>query len=126
MSLDWYIENVENYKEYCWIECSCSPPGENRNEHCRFCDKEKISLSPKTHTLIWAAMRIGMNSITEKNYKEFYARILLDPNSRREDGELFIQPEDVKAHIGLSTNVSSVSRTKWFKALMEETLRLVD
>jgi hypothetical protein len=110
MSLDWRIENVENYKKYCWVKC----------------EDGEYSLSPKTHTLIWAAMRIGMNSITEKNWKEFYARMLLDPSSRREEGELFIQPADVKAHIGLSTNVTSLSRTKWFKALMEETLRLVD
>jgi hypothetical protein len=106
MSLDWYVADVDNYKERCWVECE---------------DGEYV-LSPMTNTLIWAAMRIGMNGITEKNWNEFYARMLLDPRSRREDGYLFIKPEDVKAHIGLSTNVSSVSRTKWFKALMEEAL----
>jgi len=109
MSLDWYVADVDNYKERCWVEC----------------DGDKY-LSPVTDTLIWAAMRIGMNGITEKNWKEFYARMLLDPRSRREDGYLFIKPEDVKAHIGLSTNVSSVSRTKWFKALMEEALSIAD
>ena len=109
MSLDWYVADVDNYKERCWVEY----------------DGDKY-LSPVTDTLIWAAMRIGMNGITEKNWNEFYARMLLDPRSRREDGYLFIKPEDVKAHIGLSTNVSPVSRTKWFKALMEEALSIAD
>ena len=99
MSLDWYVADVDNYKERCWVEY----------------DGDKY-LSPVTDTLIWAAMRIGMNGITEKNWNEFYARMLLDPRC------IFIKPEDVKAHIGLSTNVSSVSRTKWFKALMDEVL----
>ena len=111
MSLDWHVEDVDNYKERCWVKRE---------------DGEYV-LSPMTNNLIWSAMRIGMNGITEKNWKEFYARMLLDPDSRRrENGCLLIKPEDVKAHIGLSTNVSSVSRTKWFKALMEEALRIAD
>jgi hypothetical protein len=106
MPLDWYVADVENYKERCWVKRE---------------DGHHLSLI--TDTLIWAAMQIGMRSITKKNWKEFYARILLDPDSRRrENGCLLIKQADVKAHIGLSTNVSPVSRTKWFKELMERAL----
>ena len=106
MSLDWHVEDVDNYKERCWVKRE---------------DGEYV-LSPMTNNLIWSARRIGMNGITEKNWKEFYARMLLDPCIQLKP----CQPEDVKAHIGLSTNVSSVSRTKWLKALMEEALRIAD
>ena len=106
MPLNWHVANVDNYKERCWVE------------H----DEGKV-LSPITDTLIWAAHQIGMSGITKKNWKEFYARILLDPASRRrENGCLLIKQADVKAHIGLSTNVHPVSRTKWFKELMERAL----
>lgn len=64
-----------------------------------------------TNNLIWATMAVSMGSITEKNYEEFYRRMIVV-------GRLTTPPyqvtlADVKRRIGLSTNVSTETPTKF-------------
>jgi hypothetical protein len=76
-------------------------------------------------------MAIGMNCITEENIVEFYARVHVWENllsqahlrhrnpETEEIEERPITPEDLQKRIGLSTNASSESRSKWLKRMNE-------
>lgn len=97
MALNWNIEKVANYKELTegseWVT---------------------------TDLLIWGTMFVGMHQITDKNYKEFYARYhlveLLSGAFSTVDGKpRFVTLEDVKRRIGLSTNAGTVPRTTFIK-----------
>ena len=97
MALNWNIEKIQNYKKMCW-------DGDN--------------LNPVTNTLIWGCMSVGMSEITDKNWKDFYLRInFLEKMGgtylTNENGNYYITKKDVYNHIGLSTNVSNESRSKW-------------
>jgi hypothetical protein len=83
---------------------------------------------PLTHALIWASMSIGIREITEENLPEYYARIhiwesLRGPYTSRRDPETGkfkgkpVSVEDLRKRIGLWTNASTMSRTKWLKNL---------
>jgi hypothetical protein len=71
-----------------------------------------------TDTLIWATMAVDMGEITEKNYEEFAERLALSAKvhgtlmQKVVDGELVDRPitvEEVKARIGLKTNVTTTT-----------------
>lgn len=83
-------------------------------------------LSSITNGLIWATMGIGIGEITKANWQEFYARLrVLDKltghtslqERNDETGKFEPRPftaEEVKAHIGLTTNVfPKESVAKW-------------
>lgn len=83
-------------------------------------------MTPLTNCFIWATMGAGMGSITEENYSEFWLRVNLQEKlsgpflgQKRAEGEglepRFITLEEVKAHIGLGTNVSYESWSSWTK-----------
>lgn len=87
-------------------------------------------LSPVTNALIWLTMIVGMGSITVKNARDFYARVKLYESlfgsylTKREHeiGATWVErpltAEDVRAHIGLRTNVSMESDTAWRKRIL--------
>ncbi len=111
MSLDWSLTKIENWQKLCWL-----PDPENA---------EETRLNPVTHTLIFRAMTVGMGQITEKNYVEFYLRCKLASECfgqpLQKNGDTFdVTLEDVKAHIGLSTNVSNTTITSFMKNVKEE------
>jgi len=102
MALNWALTKV---KDKDWV---CFNDGE---------------MKPKTETLIFITMTVGMGNITEKNYKEFYLRLYmyeklfgtfytttLGPNPYTE--------EDIKAHIGLSTNANKMTRQQFVKGAL--------
>jgi hypothetical protein len=69
-------------------------------------------LSVTTNTLIWASMLVGLPSITEANAERWFKRLATveahNGAYRSRDGEdVFFTLDEVKAHIGLSTNVST-------------------
>lgn len=85
-------------------------------------------VSGMTEALIFASMVTGLGkdwSLTEEFAPEFYARIKLleklnGPMAFRPDGkggheDWFCTFEDVKRHIGMTVNVSPVSRTAFLK-----------
>ena len=90
-------------------------------------DTNDDAIWPVTNALIWGTMSIGMNSISEVDWKEFYTRChiieAIHGNWLVKDGKpRLITPQDVYDHIGLSTNASNMTNAK-FKASIDERFR---
>jgi len=81
-----------------------------------------------TNALIWLTMAVDMGKITDTNIGEFYARTKVweavtgamvtkigeDKNTME---DYFLTFADIHKRIGLSTNVSNVTTTNWFKRI---------
>lgn len=112
MSLDFNLSEIEDRDTVCW-------DGNGK-------------LRPVTQELIWNTIRIEMGSIDEDNAAEFYARLrfmtaLNGSMWMMPDGSgLIVTPEDVVAHIGLSTNVSTVHRQRWLTRSTGHVMGLLD
>jgi len=98
-------------------------------------------LRPLTNTLIWATISVELRGITETNYTEFWLRMrlcerLTGPFLNQKNPETgkweprIITLGEVKAHIGLGTNVSPTNWREWMANLLDtwraETLRQAD
>lgn len=126
MSLDWYVDEIKDYKTVCWID-----NGETDAE-----GEKLYNLNPVTDALIWATMAVGMLRITEDNYEEFFTRLHMyekgvqpflrqwpkTDEEKLEHGRaprpLPITLADVRQHIGLSTNASQFSQARFHKELI--------
>jgi len=109
MSLDWGIEECENWKELTT-------------------DEEW----PTTNAIIWATMQVDLGRITEKNVDEFYTRIQIaeriwgiytyrkDEHGRRVS---VITYEALRRRIGLNTNVSDKTRNQYKKRITDYLFR---
>ena len=95
MSLDWNVSRCDNWEELT----------DNQPE------------LDKTHALVFATMNIGMGSITEKNYKKFYQRYLVQLPMLWEQPRPEINLEDVRRRIGLTTNASKKSDVAFQKEI---------
>jgi hypothetical protein len=100
MALTFDLMNIENYRE----------TGYDRDGNLR----------PLTELLIFTTISAGLGEITEKNVEEFYARMVvihkLHDIGIVEDGiERMITPEEVRNHIGLTTNVGNETRAQWVR-----------
>lgn len=100
MSLDFHLEPIENYESTCYDDTGM--------------------MRPVTHSLIYATIVVGLGEITEKNAEEFYARLncwerLNGTYMRNAEGPIFITPAEVRAHIGLKTNVPNETPTQFVK-----------
>jgi hypothetical protein len=74
------------------------------------------------NSLIWTTMSIGMSSITEKNWKDFYTRMKLLGSDRsllrRDENGGYTVPisaQEVKDHIGLMTNATTLTKLQFLK-----------
>ena len=77
-----------------------------------------------TQTTVFLCAAIGMGSITEKNWKEFYIRSAVVDRVKGpfmyKDGEpRSLKSSDIKRRIGLKTNVTFVTKATWRKSFME-------
>jgi len=116
MSLNWNVADVANSEAICFYEF------ERDGEQCR-------RLTQSTENLIFLTMVVGMGSITEDNYKEFYKRVALyeglrgPVQLRLNDGGHYVEVpytlEDIRQHIGLRTNVSEEKPAAWRKRILE-------
>ena len=95
---------------------------------------DKDEWHPVTHYLMFSTMTIGMGEITKQNAPEFFRRIaviqkLYGPALTYRDPldgksvEVFITFEDIKNHIGLKTNVGTISRTDFNKKALDILVR---
>jgi len=127
MSLNWNISRVRDFATVCYDRRTFSTPEEAtafvRAETSFMApnwavDRDDTSgrtatrLSVTTNMLIWASMLVGLPTITEKNAERWHKRLATvearNGAYRTRDGEdLLFTLEEVKAHIGLSTNVST-------------------
>jgi len=113
MSLDWSIEDCD---------------AELLKEHYPDVETEiGLHWHPITAALPWVLFATGMQRITERNYDEVYRRmgiwyyIVQGMDPRQNDMPTIV---DIKRHVGMSTNVSNVSRAQ-FAAICERQLSLV-
>jgi hypothetical protein len=82
---------------------------------------------PITNALIWGTMSVGMNSITEANWREFYTRAYIIQTIHGswiyENGDhRFITPQEIRDHIGLGTNATNYTAAK-FKSSIDRRMR---
>ena len=102
MSLNWNISEIKDSDALCWREVN----GETQ-------------LAPTTECMIWATMIVDIGEITEKNAMRFAERLYqweTIVGTISSDGER-LTFADVKAHIGLRTNVITTSDAKWRKRI---------
>lgn len=79
----------------------------------------------KTEGIIWSTMSVDMDSITEKNVVEFYARLQMLSTIHGgifydKETDKYVAPtfEDIQIRIGLITNAYSKNTFKqWFKRI---------
>ena len=120
MSLDWNIERVPNYKTRCWDDV---PP----EQQDRAAGIGATKLNNDTNALVWGSLLIDLPAIRKNNIEEWCFRIAylkacdiswmtyFDDND--EIKGYFPDREAVEDHIGLSTNVSTMSRAKWLNKI---------
>ena len=72
--------------------------------------------------LIWACSAVGMREITEDNWKDFYTRMKImgkDRSLLRKDENggytVPISAQEVKDHIGLMTNATTLTKLQFLK-----------
>lgn len=113
MALTWNVSKVKNYKVV-----TTDPNDPNK-------------WAPVTRALITLTIPLGMNHITEKNYEEFFARVVATELVNgpmlykvTKDGKVDtpITIEDVYAHIGLTTNASSGSKARFWNGITKDIL----
>lgn len=90
-------------------------------------------MSPITNALIWGTMFVDMGAITAESADEFYARTCVQEKlsgcyltETGDDGERKERPityQDVLDHIGLTTNVTTLTRAKWMKRVLNYHMR---
>ena len=117
MSLDWDVSNVTDYETVCF---------EQRYNPDR--KQTERMVKPVTNQLVFSTMVIDQSGITETNVEEFAWRLalyqqmfggLIIEAKDNEFVERFISAEEVRAHIGLRTNVVTQSRASWLKRMAE-------
>jgi hypothetical protein len=126
VSLNWTVSNIADWETVCYMEAPCDIPSQ-------FVAKGDRMLNPVTNVLIWATIAVDLPGITRENASEFFARlrfteqqdgpflIRAEVDGKRPEGEAaFVTPEEVVAHIGLTANVSPLSRTKWLNKLKHQ------
>lgn len=80
---------------------------------------------PITQALVWATIHVGINEITAKNWREFYARLhiwerSLSPLMYYADNKNhYMTPVEVYMHIGLRTNASNKTRSQFMTTVFD-------
>jgi hypothetical protein len=126
MSLNWNIGSINDYKVTCFDRLPREGNEDRLNEGGfmgPFWYESKDDptmlerLSVTTHTLIFATLSVDMGSITEKNADEFFRRLseVEREGAYRKSafGDVPFTLEEVKAHIGLTTNVATMTKRQW-------------
>jgi hypothetical protein len=122
MSLDWNISEIKDHETMCF-------------EDRIHAGRKKSCLSAVTESIIWYTIGVGLGEITEKNIEEWMFRMkCIDLTIGalltvcEDDGPKYvaISEDTVRKHIGLKTNVTNESRSKWWKKFMATVERNID
>ena len=118
MALTWDLTKIKDSDKICWIET------DEKNDK----GEPVYDMNPITNVMIWGSMFIGMDTITEKTYKEFHKRLIemeivtgagmLQAEKVGANQETYKdsrQPtlDEIQLHIGLKTNASRMESRKW-------------
>ncbi|MDD4989660.1 MAG: hypothetical protein PHV42_04525 [Candidatus Pacebacteria bacterium] len=121
MSLNWNLKNVKNHDSVCFSKD----------------EKGRERMECLTEVLITMTMSVDLGEISEKNYKEFFIRIdmlqrglgglmnkvVAGKNGGDDLETIWITLEDIRKHIGLTTNVSDKSSAAFSKRFAERMRR---
>jgi len=128
MPLNWSVKSVKNADDICYRTATKTSlaNGTTRGEEY---------VHPITDSLIWLTMSVGLNQITEENIDEWEKRLALAYHiewvskmvvfAGYEDGgnikwePRLITRADLVNHIGLETNASYESPSRWRKRVIE-------
>jgi hypothetical protein len=120
MALNWNIGRIPDYRTVCYDRRTFDTP-EEAEALARTADwyidtddeagRTATRLSVTTNMLIWASLLVGLPEITEANAERWFKRLATveahNGAYRTRDGEpVYFALEEVKAHVGLTTNVS--------------------
>lgn len=113
MSLNWNISKVKDHKKLCWVTAEHDAPEDGTKKGDRV-------MAPTTNALIWSSMIVELGSITEKNADEWRWRLnrLVEIGCapyNRGDKPWVPTLDEIKAHVGLSTNVYPDKTRKQFE-----------
>ena len=107
MALEWDVRKVNDYETACYSETDeVNDKGE-----------ALVRVSTTTERIVWLTLAIGMGEIAEKNYLEFATRVLIYQAVACEEPTLSVS--DIREHIGLWTNASNDSRSKFMRRMEE-------
>jgi hypothetical protein len=125
MSLDWSLKGIKDYKNVCY-EDVVVPPSQGGDGK-----RTEGQMKAVTNAIIWMTMPVGVGTIKEANYREFAYRLEMIQKLRGAlvvgpEGDVRITPMDVHRHIGLSTNASTKSRSKFLADMMLGVSRDID
>ena len=111
MALQWNLTEIPNYLAVCYDH-----PTDN-------------TMKPISNAMIWLCPCIDIGQWTEKNIDEVWTRIrmferLFGPMLYPLDGgqdptPYYLHHDQVRAHVGLWTNVAYVPRTRWLQRMYE-------
>ncbi len=120
MSLNWSTEKVKYFNDNpdkLWVKYNKDTP------------EEYEDVNVETKALIFGSMALGIGSITFENGMDFYARwkvlekfddfYLYAKYENDERVTVMLTPDVIVKHIGLGTNVSTETQTKWVNRLSE-------
>lgn len=121
MSLNWSTQKVKYFNDNpskLYVKISEGSPNEYED------------VNPETKGLIFGAMAVGFGIITKDNASEWYARWKMWEKYERftlystfkEDGtceSIYLTPEVILKHIGLSMNVVDETRLNWIKRFIK-------
>ena len=107
MPLNWNITKVVDHENLCWVK-----DGDGHRVH------------PVTECLVFGTMGVGLGEITEANCDEFARRLaiyqeLVGAMMVNDKGPRLITAEEVRAHIGLHTNVRNEKPAAWRKRMLD-------
>lgn len=105
MSLNYDLSKIKDYETVCWIPDLEHP------------SRDKM-MNPVTEQIIFSCLSTGIGEITEANWEEWWVREWIW--NKAHGYAMHLTPDNVKAHIGLTTNVfPKESQTKWNKKIIE-------
>jgi hypothetical protein len=126
MSLNWDITRIKDKDSVCWKIATA-------DDSYRQIKQGEQYLNPVTEALIFRTMIVGIGEITERNAGNFYCRSrLLDafgshplsqPTAAGVSEPRGFTIDEVRAHIGLRTNVIDENETAWRKRIVGDQMR---
>jgi len=118
MALHWDLKKIKNYKRGCYRTLKEGEQGYDPNE-------KKYRLRKIPENIILYTMNTGIREITEKNYKQFYNRVHLlelqhgtsyfKITPKGKHIPIYTTLEDVEKMIGLRTNASTKTTSRFIK-----------